>query len=1086
MTQHRRRWPGARWWCAGLILRTLAALHGLLGGLAATQAAVSPSELVDRATLRVDLGTHHSGIAAVVASPDGRLLATGGNDRLVRLWDRQSGELVRTLHPPSQDTGAEGRIAALAFSPDGRWLAVSGETHYWDSASGRGGGVYLFDVGSGRLAQRLPGPSMNSERMVVFRLRFSADGRRLVALSGHGGGLPAGQGYLYEDPGTPRAQDGYLSSQNGIQDIDFAPDGRLLAIKGHGLAVYPAGSRRGEGETYFGIEALHDRTQPVPSYPQRLRVSPDGGRLAVAYHSPARIEIRDSRSLKLRAALNLSAGGSEDIRHLRWSPDGKSLYLGTHATGGGRPVGQLLQIRVDKKLSEIPLYSPQLALSALDVLADGSILVGDEQGDWTLLSPDGKPQLQPATHRLQVSDPGELYVSHDGSQIWLRYGPGDRDSLGFSLAQLAQQQRLDLGKPLPPELQAPRTEVPSGQRLSGWRHQHLVTLNGAGLNLLGEEPFSLALAHDQKSFLLGTNRSIRRFFFDPSTPRTGCPLPVSNHSELPSPCLHIPLPAAALAVNYTPDGKRIVAALADGSIRWFSAQDGSPELGFVLHRDLRRWVLWQPQGTYVASIGGAELIGWLVNPAQVKAATWFPLQHFAAKLYDPTRFLPSPQIDDLQTARMPFNEGGEVMINPGTAPAKPRYQPPSGHASDGQGALLRRLMPPVATILSPSDGTRVSDGQITLRVLVSSPIRQPIRGVRVLVNGKLDRKARGIIDTGPEPAAGSAPPGAAGGASPVADGGEVYSVPVLLPAGNSTIAVVAEGSAGASLPAILHVQSTAAFAPPVESRPRLWVLAVGVGSYASEALQLRYPAKDASDLVRVLKEQGPRLYQEVNVRVITDEQATLAGIRSGLTWLQSSLRPDDTALIFLAGHGVNETGSGQYLFLPRDVDMTRLSQTTLSAAELQQVLGSLPSRVLLFLDTCHSGNVLSGRRSRGASDAAMPSAPPAAPAAAQPERGDVTRFVGDLAGAEQGIVVMAASTGRQASQESAEWQNGAFTRALIEGLRGKADFRRTGRVTVNMLDLYVSERVRELTDGAQTPATAKPVTIPDFPVISLR
>ena len=58
--------------------------------------------------------------------------------------------------------------------------------------------------------------------------------------------------------------------------------------------------------------------------------------------------------------------------------------------------------------------------------------------------------------------------------------------------------------------------------------------------------------------------------------------------------------------------------------------------------------------------------------------------------------------------------------------------------------------------------------------------------------------------------------------------------------------------------------------------------------------------------------------------------------------------------------------------------------------------------------------------------------------------------------------------------------------ALLEGLRGKADFRRTGRVTVNMLDLYVSERVRELTDGAQTPATAKPITIPDFPVVTLR
>jgi hypothetical protein len=33
-----------------------------------------------------------------------------------------------------------------------------------------------------------------------------------------------------------------------------------------------------------------------------------------------------------------------------------------------------------------------------------------------------------------------------------------------------------------------------------------------------------------------------------------------------------------------------------------------------------------------------------------------------------------------------------------------------------------------------------------------------------------------------------------------------------------------------------------------------------------------------------------------------------------------------------------------------------------------------------------------------------------------------------------------------------------------------------------MLDLYLSERVKELTGGRQTPTTAKPDTIPDFPI----
>ena len=40
----------------------------------------------------------------------------------------------------------------------------------------------------------------------------------------------------------------------------------------------------------------------------------------------------------------------------------------------------------------------------------------------------------------------------------------------------------------------------------------------------------------------------------------------------------------------------------------------------------------------------------------------------------------------------------------------------------------------------------------------------------------------------------------------------------------------------------------------------------------------------------------------------------------------------------------------------------------------------------------------------------------------------------------------------------------------------------TGRITINMLSLYISERVKALTHGEQTPVTEKPNIIPDFPI----
>ena len=99
---------------------------------------------------------------------------------------------------------------------------------------------------------------------------------------------------------------------------------------------------------------------------------------------------------------------------------------------------------------------------------------------------------------------------------------------------------------------------------------------------------------------------------------------------------------------------------------------------------------------------------------------------------------------------------------------------------------------------------------------------------------------------------------------------------------------------------------------------------------------------------------------------------------------------------------------------------------------------------------------------------------------------DITAVVNELSSAENGVVVFASSTGRQYSLEDKSWGNGAFTKALVEGVNGRADYHGKGKITINMLDLYLSERVKELTRGQQTPTTAKPSTIPDFPVAQKR
>jgi len=225
-------------------------------------------------------------------------------------------------------------------------------------------------------------------------------------------------------------------------------------------------------------------------------------------------------------------------------------------------------------------------------------------------------------------------------------------------------------------------------------------------------------------------------------------------------------------------------------------------------------------------------------------------------------------------------------------------------------------------------------------------------------------------------------------------------------------------------------------------------------------LKLQYPAKDARDFAQAMLAQKGGLYRDVEVKLMTDAQATRDEVVDGLDWLQRQVTAKDVGMLFLAGHGVNDP-TGIYYYLPVNFAVDKLKRTGVPFSDIRNTLASLAGKALFFVDTCHAGNVMGGRR------AGFP---------------DINAVVNELASAENGVVVFASSTGRQYSQESTAWNNGAFTKAVVEGVGGKADYQKTGRITHKMLDFYLSERVKELTKGAQTPVNPSPQGVPDFPI----
>jgi hypothetical protein len=343
-------------------------------------------------------------------------------------------------------------------------------------------------------------------------------------------------------------------------------------------------------------------------------------------------------------------------------------------------------------------------------------------------------------------------------------------------------------------------------------------------------------------------------------------------------------------------------------------------------------------------------------------------------------------------------------------------------------ATVPAVRPPKLTIVS---STVAKDGSIVVETQVEDP-----------AGGEVELSAR--INGQPHPLAAIAQ--ARGLAT-----ARRYTLTLRPQQRDGVLSLLARSGAGQSQPAQLRLRRG-----EPEARPALLVLSVGVGQYQSADIPtLRYAAKDASDLASTLQRQRDLLYREITVRVLSDGQATLQQVREGLRWLAESTGPDDTAVLFLAGHGTNDP-DGQYFFLPADTQADR--QTMLSGTALQEGLRAIAGRVILLLDTCHSGNVL-GRRS-------------------------YNRLINDLT-QENRIVVFAASTGDQVARESPAWQNGAFTKALVEGLRGVADYAEDNRISMSELETWASVRVQQLTSGSQTPTLAKPNAAPDYVLAAL-
>jgi uncharacterized caspase-like protein len=147
---------------------------------------------------------------------------------------------------------------------------------------------------------------------------------------------------------------------------------------------------------------------------------------------------------------------------------------------------------------------------------------------------------------------------------------------------------------------------------------------------------------------------------------------------------------------------------------------------------------------------------------------------------------------------------------------------------------------------------------------------------------------------------------------------------------------------------------------PGATRARaLHILAVGVESYQDKNLQLRYSVRDAEQVAAEMARRAQPLFTQVMPpRVLKNEQASVAGIQKAFADMRAQMQPQDTLVIFLAGHGEAQIGS--YTFLPWDFQRGAAGPAGegLNEKRIFQMLDQSPTNTLLLIDSCDAGGMV--------------------------------------------------------------------------------------------------------------------------------
>jgi WD40 repeat protein len=234
-----------------------------------------------------------------------------------------------------------------------------------------------------------------------------------------------------------------------------------------------------------------------------------------------------------------------------------------------------------------------------------------------------------------------------------------------------------------------------------------------------------------------------------------------------------------------------------------------------------------------------------------------------------------------------------------------------------------------------------------------------------------------------------------------------------------------------------------------QEEPHLYILAVGIDQYEDTGVNLKYAVKDARDIEEKIKDQAATLYTPRNIHheLLTDREATKVNITKKIDALMATIKPQDSFILFVAGHGV--LLQNQYYMLTHDFNGQVSDASMISSNEIVEMSKKIKSlSQLLIFDTCHAGGV--DTIVSGLYDARM-----------------------SVLAKKMGLHIYASASDKQAAMDGYKG-NGLFTSTLLDGLNNnkEAEKNKDGKVSIAGLGEYskkMTTKISKEIGHSQTP-----------------